>query len=81
LIHYKDIKEVNMDQDKLRRLERLYAMLFLDKSGSKKKEISNILEKVCKGMGKKFETPTSYHSEQLVEKVFVEPRRRIRTRT
>ncbi len=42
---------------------------FILKSGRGKKEIEDIITKVCNDLGEKVTKPTSYHSEQLVGKV------------
>jgi hypothetical protein len=39
------------------------------KSGRGKKEIEDVITKVCRGLGEKVTKPTSYHPEQLVGKV------------
>ncbi|NWG04951.1 MAG: hypothetical protein HXY44_19030 [Syntrophaceae bacterium] len=42
---------------------------FILKSGKGKKEVEDIITKVCSGLGEKVTKPTSYHPEQLVGKV------------
>jgi hypothetical protein len=42
---------------------------FILRSGGGKKEIEDIITKVCTGLGEKVTKPTSYHPEQLVGKV------------
>jgi len=45
---------------------------FILRSGGGKKEIEDIITKVCTGLGEKVTKPTSYHPEQLVGKVVKE---------
>jgi hypothetical protein len=47
---------------------------FILRSGGGKKEIEDIITKVCTGLGEKVTKPTSYHPEQLVGKVVKEPK-------